>query len=108
MTIAAGFTLDYAASRVQTCPLRRAHQDRRSLQGASDSQRKVQDARRRQHRPAHTGGPAPRAGRGGVERRVGAGSAAQTTHGLRTAEMEQMRKLVRELRADTKRLVELV
>jgi hypothetical protein len=34
--------------------------------------------------------------------------AAQTTHGLRTAEMEQMRKLVRELRVGTKRLVELV
>ena len=34
--------------------------------------------------------------------------AAQTTHGMRTAEMEQMRKLVRELRAGAKRLVELV
>ena len=34
--------------------------------------------------------------------------AAQTTHGMRTAEMEQMRKLVRELRAEAKRLVELV
>jgi hypothetical protein len=33
--------------------------------------------------------------------------AAQTTHGLRTAEMEQMRKLVRGLRASAKRLVEL-
>lgn len=33
--------------------------------------------------------------------------AAQTTHGLRTAEMEQMRKLVSELRAGAKRLVEL-
>jgi hypothetical protein len=33
--------------------------------------------------------------------------AAQTTHGMRTAEMEQMRKLVRELRAGAKRLVEL-
>jgi hypothetical protein len=33
--------------------------------------------------------------------------AAGTTHGLRTAEMEQMRKLVRELRADAKRLVEM-
>jgi hypothetical protein len=33
--------------------------------------------------------------------------AAQTTHGLRTAEMEQMRKLVRELRAGAKRLVEM-
>jgi hypothetical protein len=34
--------------------------------------------------------------------------AARTTHGLRTAEMEQMRKLVRELRVGAKRLVELV
>jgi hypothetical protein len=34
--------------------------------------------------------------------------AAQTTHGMRTAEMEEMRKLVRKLRADAKRLVELV
>ena len=34
--------------------------------------------------------------------------AARTTHGMRTAEMEQMRKLVRELRAGAKRLVELV
>jgi hypothetical protein len=33
--------------------------------------------------------------------------AARTTHGMRTAEMEQMRKLVRELRAGAKRLVEL-
>src|SRR6476646_2287774 len=32
--------------------------------------------------------------------------AARTTHGMRTAEMEQMRKLVRELRAGAKRLVE--
>jgi hypothetical protein len=32
---------------------------------------------------------------------------ARTTHGLRTAEMEQMRKLVRELRAGAKRLVEM-
>ena len=34
--------------------------------------------------------------------------AAQTTHGLRTAEMEQMRKLLRDLRAEAKRLAELV
>jgi hypothetical protein len=34
--------------------------------------------------------------------------AARTTHGMRTAEMEQMRALVRELRAEAKRLVELV
>ena len=33
--------------------------------------------------------------------------AARTTHGMRTAEMEQMRKLVRELRAGAKRLAEL-
>jgi hypothetical protein len=33
--------------------------------------------------------------------------AAETTHGLRTAEMKQMRALVRELRAGAKRLVEL-
>ncbi len=33
--------------------------------------------------------------------------AAPTTHGLRTAEMKQMRKLVRELRAGAKRLVEM-
>ena len=33
---------------------------------------------------------------------------ARTTHGMRTAEMEQIRKLVRELRAGAKRLVELV
>jgi hypothetical protein len=33
--------------------------------------------------------------------------AARTTHGTRTAEMEQMRKLVRGLRASAKRLVEL-
>jgi len=33
--------------------------------------------------------------------------AAQTTHSLRTAELEQMRKLVRAFRADAKRLVEL-
>jgi hypothetical protein len=33
--------------------------------------------------------------------------AAQTTHSLRTAEMEQMRKLVRAFRADAERLVEL-
>jgi hypothetical protein len=32
---------------------------------------------------------------------------ARTTHGMRTAEMEQMRELVRELRAGAKRLVEL-
>ena len=34
--------------------------------------------------------------------------AAQTTHGMRTAEMEAMRKLVRELRSNAKRLVGLV
>ena len=34
--------------------------------------------------------------------------AIQTTHGLRTAETEQMRRLVREPRADTERLVELL
>jgi hypothetical protein len=34
--------------------------------------------------------------------------AAQTTHGLRTAEMKQMRKLVRDLQAEAKRLAELV
>ena len=34
--------------------------------------------------------------------------AARTTHGMRTAEMEQVRALVRELRAEAKRLVELV
>jgi hypothetical protein len=34
--------------------------------------------------------------------------AARTTHGMRTAEMAQMRALVRELRAEAKRLVELV
>ena len=33
--------------------------------------------------------------------------AARTTHGMRTAEMEQMRALVRELRAGAKRLVEM-
>jgi ribosomal protein L32 len=33
--------------------------------------------------------------------------AARTTHGMRTAEMEQMRKLVRQLRAGAKRLVEM-
>ena len=33
--------------------------------------------------------------------------AAQTTHGMRTAEMEGLRALVRELRAGAKRLVEL-
>jgi hypothetical protein len=33
--------------------------------------------------------------------------AARTTHGMRTTEMEQMRKLLRELRAGAKRLVEL-
>jgi hypothetical protein len=33
--------------------------------------------------------------------------AARTTHGMRTAEMEQMRKLVRALRAGAKRLVEM-
>jgi hypothetical protein len=33
--------------------------------------------------------------------------AARTTHGMRTAEMEQMRRLVRELRAGAKRLVEM-
>ena len=34
--------------------------------------------------------------------------AARTTHGMRTAEMEVLRALVRELRAEAKRLVELV
>ena len=34
--------------------------------------------------------------------------AARTTHGMRTAEMDEMRALVRELRAEAKRLVELV
>ena len=33
--------------------------------------------------------------------------AARTTHGLRTAEMEELRELVRELRAGAKRLVEM-
>jgi hypothetical protein len=33
--------------------------------------------------------------------------AARTTHGMRTAEMAQMRALVRELRAEAKRLVEM-
>src|SRR4051794_15073272 len=33
--------------------------------------------------------------------------AARTTHGLRTAEMEELRELVRELRAESKRLMEL-
>jgi hypothetical protein len=33
--------------------------------------------------------------------------AAQTTHGMRTAEMEELRALVRTLRAGAKRLVEL-
>src|SRR3954464_10605790 len=33
--------------------------------------------------------------------------AARTTHGLRTAEMEEMRRLIRVLRTDAKRLTEL-
>lgn len=40
-----------------------------------------------------------------VNRQVGCRQ--KRTHGMRTAEMEKMRKLVRELRADAKRLVEL-
>ena len=32
---------------------------------------------------------------------------AKTTHGMRTAEMEQVRKMVRDLKAGAKRLVEL-
>jgi hypothetical protein len=33
--------------------------------------------------------------------------AARTTHGMRTAEMDELRALIRELRAGAKRLVEL-
>jgi hypothetical protein len=33
--------------------------------------------------------------------------AARTTHGMRTAEMEELRELVRELRAESKRLMGL-
>ena len=39
-------------------PLWRPHAGRHALQGASDAERPVQDARRRQHRPAHAGGAA--------------------------------------------------
>jgi hypothetical protein len=52
----------------------------------------------------HHGGPStgPRTPEGLARIR-----AARTTHGMRTAEMEQMRKLMRELRAGAKRLMEL-
>ena len=61
-------------------------------------------ARRAASRADCTAGPAtgPRTAEG-LERI----RAARTTHGMRTAEMEELRALVRELRAGAKRLVEL-
>ena len=71
----------------------RPHQSGCALQSASDACWAVQDAWGRR-----TG---PRTAEGLERIRK-----ARTTHGMRTAEMEQMRKLIRVLRRDAKRLVE--
>jgi hypothetical protein len=66
-------------------PLWRPHQDWHGLQGASDAEREVQDAWRRQHGPAHTAGPGANTcrpddardahGRDGADAQAGAGTA---------------------------------
>ena len=76
-------------------PLRGADAERETV----PSVRRCRTGRCRMHGGKSTG---PRTPEGLARIR-----AAQTTHGMRTAEMEQMRKLVRELRAGAKRLVEM-
>ena len=72
-------------------PLRCTHQDRHGLQGAGDGEREVQDARRRQHRPADAGGAAAH---------------RESPHGawrLR-GEMRELRRLMRGVALHTARL----
>jgi hypothetical protein len=86
--LANNFTLGSCHSAV-----RRPHQGGYALQGAGNARWAVQDAWWGVYRSAH--------GRGLERIRK-----ARTTHGLRTAEMKQMRRLIRLLRRDAKRLAE--
>ena len=73
----------------------RSHAGPPAVQGASDAERQVQDAWRHQHRPADAGG---------LRRIV----KARTVHGGYSAEMRELRRLMRALDEEQRRVLELV
>ena len=76
-------------------PMRRAHAWWLAVQGASDAEREVSDARWDQHWPTDTGGPpAHRKG--------------SHVHGAYGAEMRELRRLMRVLDEEHRRVMGLV
>lgn len=72
------------------------HTGKCALQGTGDAERAVQDARKRQHT-----GPRTTEGLQRILR-------ARTVHGGRGAEMRELRRLMRALREEQRRVLELL